>query len=291
MECDYHAKMALLSVAATIIGALIYNELLFGDKHLKCSEASAHSKANRTARRRAGDIFALANGTLVPDVPRRWSRRHPPTICCMTTVASRIRRLQPVLLSMATQQPPPAAVVVAPDRSVPWRLVREAAGRWTALASASAPVRVVRMPDGLGPLDKAWGCLRYAEAASLPSNTVLVVSDDDYRRGSGWLASLASRSLLHAPEDRRLVSFELPQYAASLRVRGSNGYAAHLSSFGSAEAMFAFAVRVEEACRCMDDVSVVGYMRGPRGCSVLSRSIASRAACTCARAACTCAGS
>ena len=32
--------------------------------------------------------------------------------------------------------------------------------------------------------------------------------------------------------------------------------------------MFDFAVSVEEDCRCMDDVSIVGYMRGVRGCSV-----------------------
>ena len=64
---------------------------------------------------------------------------------------------------------------------------------------------------------------------------------------------------------------ELPAYASSLRVRGSNGYAALYSSFGTASEFYAFALAVEESCRCMDDVEIVGYMRGVRSCAVHNR--------------------
>ena len=118
---------------------------------------------------------------------------------------------------------------------MPWSVVVEAAQRWEQLGAMGAPVRVVRMPDQLGPLDKAWGCVHYAAHADMPADGVLIVSDDDYKRGPGWVAKLSSRSLLRHPADRRLVSFELPPHAAtSLRVRGSNGYAALVDSFGSA---------------------------------------------------------
>ena len=42
----------------------------------------------------------------------------------------------------------------------------------------------------------------------------------------------------------------------------------HAADGENAHALYRFAVHVEGACRCMDDVSVVGYLRGPRRCSV-----------------------
>lgn len=272
-------RVALCSGVGTLaIGAFIAWYELLHDKPLKCSEFEPHNASRAIGY---SPVYRLtANRTLAVDVARtrRRGATTTPITCCITTTGSRIRRLQPVLLSFARQRPAPSAIVVAPDSRVPWSVVRDAALRWDQLAAVGAPVRVVRMPDQLGPLDKAWGCVRYAEHAALPAHAVLIVSDDDYKRGAGWVARLASHALLRGPADRHLVSFELePHASTSLRVRGSNGYAAYVGSFGSASDMYDFAVRVEEACRCMDDVSIVGYMRGPRGCSVHHHSLSTRA--------------
>lgn len=275
MEASLGCRLAVLSLSVTLLCA-VYIMVVGLDPHLRCEDASRHN-ASAATRQESDAVYALGtNGTLhvyraTAEALRVQSFHGPPVVTCITTTTNRIRRLQPVLQSMFRQRPTPTAIVVAPDVSVPWTIVRDAATRWSALAAVRAPVRVVRMPDGLGPLDKAWGCMRYAEHAALPSDAVLVVSDDDYRRGSGWLSALASRALLGAPEERRVVSFELPQYAASLRVRGSNGWAAYWSSFGSSAQLYRFAVQVEPACRCMDDVSIVGYLRGPRRCTVHNR--------------------
>ena len=265
-------RLGLLSACCSLVfvAFVIWHELLH-DKPLKCSEAEPHNATRATAA--AAPVYRLTrNGTLALEFRMLGERRGqaaPPIACCVTTTASRIRRLQPVLMSFARQRPAPSAIVVAPDSRMPWSVVVEASRRWEQLAAMGAPVRIVRMPDQLGPLDKAWGCVHYAQHAAMPFDGVLIVSDDDYKRGAGWVAKLSSRALLRTPDERRLVSFELPPYAAtSLRVRGSNGYAAFVRSFGSASAMFDFAVSVEGECRCMDDVSIVGYMRGPRGCTV-----------------------
>ena len=263
-----HLRVALL--ASPVAVCVVIYLLVFGtDRHLRCEDAGRHNASEAMRRGRPNAVYRLtANRSLAawssPLLAEAKPRRQRPLVCCVTTTSGRIKRLQPVLLSMFRQRPTPTAIVVAPDVSVPWATVQDAAARWDTLASTGAPVHIARMPDGVGPLDKAWGCLLYAEHAALPPDAVLVVSDDDYKRGSGWLGALTSRTLLLEPEARRLVSFELPQYASSLRVRGSNGWAAHLSTFGRAAALYAFAVAVEPDCRCMDDVSIVGYMRGPR---------------------------
>ena len=268
-----------LDVRKLVITFLFFGLVLFlsyqllKDPPLKCAIPSAHNKS----RLHINLVYSLtANGNLILDVPPRkaFSRRNP-IVSCMTTTASRVAKLQPVLLSVAKQRPAPYAIVLAPDASVPWPTVERAAANWNELAASGAPIKIVKMPDALGPNDKVWACLRYAEHASLPPSGVLVVSDDDYLRGSGWLASLSSRALLQPKPGLsgppRLVSFELPAYASSLRVRGSNGYAALYSSFGTASEFYAFALAVEESCRCMDDVEIVGYMRGVRSCAVHNR--------------------
>ena len=101
-----------LDVRKLVISFLFFGLILFlsyqllKDPPLKCAIPSAHNKS----RLHVNLVHALTrttlNGNLILGVPlaKAFSRRNP-IVSCMTTTASRVAKLQPVLLSVAKQRP------------------------------------------------------------------------------------------------------------------------------------------------------------------------------------------
>ena len=187
-----------------------------------------------------------------------------PVVVCLSTTLMRLAHLGPTLNSLKRQRPKlPDRIVVTPDaRLVPLHNYTWAEERWKGTAVFQ------RLLDSFGPADKVAGCLQYAEQSGLPGEALLVITDDDYIRGPNWLDKLVSG--VPVGQAAVLVSYEMMPFNGTMRVRGCNGYAASRASFGRAREFLTFMAAVADACRWVDDISVVGYMRGPRGCTVLT---------------------